>query len=299
MFNTVSACSGSPLSHSTNPSSQLFTSLPVIFMGIFEKDLAASTLLAVPELYTKGQRNGAFNFTIYLGWMFMAASEAMMIYFTMYGLYGRATLAYDNGLFALGDLTFTACILLINLKMQAFEMHNKSIMAVVALFCSIGGWFLWNVILATTYSNNIIYNVKDGLFDRFGKNALWWLTLILILASVVVFELGVSSLRAAFWTSDVDVFQELEKDPMIKRRLEEAASMELQQGWDRDNGKTSSFEIMREEEEQRVREGEVQDLLMNRPDKLEDGRRPSALRSPRHSLEIQEMLTRGFGSIKK
>src|ERR1700761_5485599 len=54
----------------------LFTSLPVIFMGIFEKDLQASTLLAVPELYTKGQRHGGFNMRLYLGWSFMATSEA-------------------------------------------------------------------------------------------------------------------------------------------------------------------------------------------------------------------------------
>lgn len=41
----------------------------IIFLGIFEQDLRASTLLAVPELYTKGQRSGGFNLKIYLGWM--------------------------------------------------------------------------------------------------------------------------------------------------------------------------------------------------------------------------------------
>lgn len=97
---------------------QLFTSLPVIFIGVFEKDLAASTLLAVPELYTKGQCNGGFNFKVYLGWMFMAASEAMVVYFCMLGLYGQAIFTNDNGLFAMGDLTFTACVILISSKMQ-------------------------------------------------------------------------------------------------------------------------------------------------------------------------------------
>jgi phospholipid-translocating ATPase len=44
----------------------LFTSLPVMIIGIFEKDLEASTLLAVPELYrTMGQKNCGFNFWIY------------------------------------------------------------------------------------------------------------------------------------------------------------------------------------------------------------------------------------------
>lgn len=96
----------------------LFTSLPVIFMGIFEKDLAASTLLAVPELYTKGQRNGGFNFMIYLGWMFMASAEAMVVYFCMLGLYGEALFTEDNSAYALGSITFTACVIIINLKMQ-------------------------------------------------------------------------------------------------------------------------------------------------------------------------------------
>ena len=53
----------------------LFTSLPVIFMGVFEKDLAAATLLAVPELYVKGQQNGGFNVKIYLAWMFMRVQK--------------------------------------------------------------------------------------------------------------------------------------------------------------------------------------------------------------------------------
>jgi phospholipid-translocating ATPase len=96
----------------------LFTSLPVIFMGVFEKDLSASTLLAVPELYTKGQRNGGFNVKVYLGWMFMASSEAMVVYFCMLGLYGQTLFTEDNSIFALGSITYTAAVWLIALKMQ-------------------------------------------------------------------------------------------------------------------------------------------------------------------------------------
>jgi phospholipid-translocating ATPase len=148
-------------------------------------------------------------------------------------------------------------------------MHNKSIVVAIAFLCSVGGWFLWNIILAATYHNNKIYDVKDGFFVRFGRNALWWLTLILIVSSVIVFELGVGSLRAAWFPTDVDTFQELEQDLMIRKRFEEAASMELQQGWDRGE-KRSSFELSREREE-RVREEQVQKLLANRPEKLEEG----------------------------
>jgi magnesium-transporting ATPase (P-type) len=57
----------------------LFTSLPVIFLGVFERDLRASTLLAVPELYTLGQRNECFNFRKYFWWMFMATCEVSQL----------------------------------------------------------------------------------------------------------------------------------------------------------------------------------------------------------------------------
>ncbi|KAF2126357.1 phospholipid-translocating P-type ATPase [Dothidotthia symphoricarpi CBS 119687] len=96
----------------------LFTSLPVIFMGVFEQDLAACTLLAVPELYAKGQRNGGFNFGVYLGWMFMAASEAMLVYFVTWSLYGGAAGVKDDGIYALGSVAYTAVVAVVVLKMQ-------------------------------------------------------------------------------------------------------------------------------------------------------------------------------------
>jgi len=299
----------------------LFTSLPVIFMGIFEKDLAASTLLAVPELYTIGQRNGGFNIKIYLTWVFMACSEAIVIFFIMLGLYGQILFTKDNGLLAMGALTFSACIIFISMKMQLIEMHNKSFTCIIAIFLSVGGWFLWNIVLSAVYRSNGIYNVKAGMLRRFGHNVLWWLTLTLIVASCVMFEMTVRSLRVASLPTDVDVFQELEHDKVIRRRFEEAAASELQQWW---NGgmKKSSLELAREAAEA-AREGEIQDLL-DRPRVMEEGRSETQVLRRRHSsaeqddgtmssptnhdggervatrnsADIQELLRRGFGSVR-
>ncbi|KAF2259271.1 phospholipid-translocating P-type ATPase [Lojkania enalia] len=277
----------------------LFTSLPVIFMGVFEKDLAASTLLAVPELYTKGQRNGGFNFKVYLGWMFMASSEAMVVYFCMLGLYGQALFTEDNSIFALGSLTFTACVVLINAKMQLFEMHSKSIMALISLVLSIGGWFLWNIILSTTYDpDNKIYYVRDTFLESFGQSLTWWLCLILILSSATVFEIGVASLRAVFFTTDEDIFQALEKDPVIKRRFEEAASAELQAGWTKDKEREKEERVRRvveqlERKEEERREGEVKELLRNRVVEVEGSPERVGDEDP------DAALVRGFGRVRQ
>jgi phospholipid-translocating ATPase len=288
----------------------LFTSLAVIFLGIFTKDLSASTLLAVPELYTKGQRHDGFNIRLYLGWSFMATCEAMIIYFTMFGLFGKAITNTDNGVFPMGLLTFSACVTVINAKLQALEVHNKTYLSLGVIIISVGGWFMWNMILSARYQRSAgdgIYHVPQNFIHQTGYNLVFWVVLLLSVIAVVLFESTTSILRAVFFPTDVDTFQELEQDRDIRKRFEEAAASELQQGWDR--GEKSSVELAQEDDEQR--EQQVEELLsrprvmskssgaemtetaLGGPD--EDG---TAAERPRRSVEVQELFSRGFGAIR-
>lgn len=316
----------------------LFTSLPVIFMGIFEKDLAASTLLAVPELYTFGHHNGGFNLVLYAFWVFMASAEAMVVFFIMLGLYGQAISTTDNGLYAMSTLTFSACVILIATKLQFLDLQNKSITCAVAMFLSIGGWCLWNLILSAIYPTNVIYNVRGGLLDRFGRNALWWLTLILIVIACWAFEITVKSVRVAWAPEDVDVFQELEKDEGVRQRMEIAAAQGMgypTEDEDRRKKRVKDEEEKREEEERR--EAHIRELL-DRPRAVmgesstvrrrqlslgegldyghdtgnEVSQGPSvskdeddqyndgkSKKAARRSLDVQQLLRRGFGSVRR
>lgn len=206
----------------------LFTSLPVIFMGIFEKDLSATTLLAVPELYNYGQLNRGFNLRIYLGWMLLATTQAMMTYFAMFELYAPQLTANQTK-FALGCLTYSVCVTVISCKIQLLEMHDKSVMAAISLVLSIGGWFLWNMILSVTYSDNTIHYVKDALLYHFGRDLDWWLVYFFAVAICLLLDALFIAVRTTFWPTDVDKFQEMEQSPEMRLRLERAANHEAVQ----------------------------------------------------------------------
>ena len=244
----------------------LFTSLPVIFMGIFEQDLSASTLMAAPELYhSLGHCNGGFKIKIYFAWVAMAASQAVIVFFIMLGLFGQTMFTTDNGLYAMGALTFTACIFVIAMKMQYWELHNKTYTCAISIFLSVGGWFLWMIILSTTYHTNVIYDVKEGFLERFGRNALWWLTLILVLTACWVLETAVNVAQRSWLPSDADCFRELEKDSNIRKRFEQAAAMDSTTCCKADPAEANrDSPYQRRAEEDRQREGEVQEIL-NRP----------------------------------
>lgn len=174
-------------------------------------------------------------------------------------------------------------------------MHNKSILALISFVLSVGGWFLWNIILSLLYHNNKIYTVKHGFLSRFGRNPLWWVTVVLILVSVLAFEFAIIALRSAYWPTDTDVFQELEKDLDVRKRFEEASALELQQGWMRGEQESGAE---RERMEQEKREEGVREILENRPEHLAEEARPKRMSLGRRSTDIQDALCRRFGSVR-
>lgn len=96
----------------------LFTSLCTICMGIWEQDLSAETLLAMPELYTYGQRNIGLNAWKYLRWMLLAAIEGVAAWYLVWAGYSwLQPNVLDHGLYAIGTLAFTVGILWINWKL--------------------------------------------------------------------------------------------------------------------------------------------------------------------------------------
>ena len=95
----------------------LFTSLAVIIPGIFEKDLSADTLLAVPELYTFGQKGLGFNYYQYFGWALLGSIQSVIIFYPTWAVYRHTLFTSDTSLFAMGCVCFTVAVMFINIKL--------------------------------------------------------------------------------------------------------------------------------------------------------------------------------------
>ncbi len=95
----------------------LFTSLCVIVPGVLEQDLGAEVLMAVPELYVYGQRGCGLNVPKYAAWMVGALAEGVLVWFSCWVGYGIFAQYGDLGLFAVGNLVFSTCIMWMNWKL--------------------------------------------------------------------------------------------------------------------------------------------------------------------------------------
>ncbi|KAI2620073.1 phospholipid-translocating P-type ATPase [Hypoxylon sp. NC1633] len=221
----------------------LFTSLCVICLGMWEQDLSAETLLAVPELYVHGQRNRELNIPKFVCWMAAAATEGVLVWLGVWASYSVFGQALDDGIFALGDLVFSIGVMWINWKIFMIETHYKTPIVLGAFGITIAGWWAWNAFLAGVYAPQPSpYPARDGFTNTFGKDPLWWLTMIVIVLALISVELGYKIIKrnmiiAGTWrwppwkgrSADdnleewgLDVWQELEQNPVTRERLRRA-----------------------------------------------------------------------------
>ncbi|KAF5968451.1 ATPase [Fusarium bulbicola] len=224
----------------------LFTSLCVICMGIWEQDLSAETLLAVPELYVYGQRNQGLNIWKFGRWMLLGAIEGVVCWYGIWAGYGWISpAARDQGLYALGTLTFTVGVLWINWKLFIFETHYKSTIVMVSFFVTTIGWFAWLCFLDAAYAGSPSgpYAIRNSFTELFGDDAVWWSTLFIVLGLLGLFEIVLKCVKRLLlitglwdwppWGKsrrgedieewDVELWQELEQDPALRERLKRLA----------------------------------------------------------------------------
>ncbi|KAG0031427.1 hypothetical protein BGZ81_001265 [Podila clonocystis] len=212
----------------------LFSSLPVMVVGMFEQDLKASTLLLVPELYTFGQRNCGFSLKTYATWMAAACYQAvacLLVPLWIGGAIGKFGIEPDDeSLFSMGLGVYTTIVLVVTFKVAYLETHNWSIVTHITSLMTIIAWFGYNTVYSFFYPIKTAgYHVR-GAFQSLAKHLPFWLTILVAFAIAIIPNIMAKILKAQMSPTDVDLYQELEKDPDAVQRWKEWEAELGQQG---------------------------------------------------------------------
>nr|UJH94624.1 Dnf3 [Starmerella bombicola] len=213
----------------------LFTSLPVICVGIMDQDLSPAALIAVPELYRVGPENREFKLILFIQWICIAMLECLMISFLSYMFYGDQYEVRDNSLFPLGVTIYAAIVATVCFKIQFISMmHYITLISLLVVVISFCGYLLFNILIGLVYIVNpakTFYAAREFWKDL-GKELAFWATVLLTTVIAFLFELLIQLVRITVSPSDTDAFQSIEKDLHIMRRLETESELELHQGWE-------------------------------------------------------------------
>lgn len=123
----------------------LFTSLPVIALGVFDQDVSQQFCLKFPSLYQEGLQNTLFSWLRILSWSFNGVLSATFIFF--FCIFAMEQQAFRKngqvvGLEILGTAMYTCVVLVVNFQM-ALSINYFTYIQHLFIWGSILCWYLF------------------------------------------------------------------------------------------------------------------------------------------------------------
>jgi magnesium-transporting ATPase (P-type) len=133
----------------------IYTSLPVLIMGIYDRDLDAETALRHPTLYDFTRSGSSLSLRVFLSVIFGALAETLAVFFVcLNGYYLPSVQPQTPYVFQQGTVTLTAVIAVVSLRIAA-ETHSHY-------------WFFSGIVLVSC----ILWIPACYLFDALNQNYL-------------------------------------------------------------------------------------------------------------------------------
>lgn len=189
----------------------VFTSLPVISLGLFYQDIPAHTMLQHPALYAKGILRTAWTRTKYYEWVIEGLFQAAVIYFLSYcnffgGQFVNMRGRPANYLQAFGVYIICASCLAVNIEVLLISKFWDIITVIVTIISCIFP-FAWVCIYTSFISSQFFYGSIHIVFSSLPFWACTLLTTWLALVPRIMYQ----SIQSVVFPSPIDLAREEDK----------------------------------------------------------------------------------------
>eukprot|EP00612_Vaucheria_litorea_P000984 CAMPEP_0171460920 /NCGR_PEP_ID=MMETSP0945-20130129/5593_1 /TAXON_ID=109269 /ORGANISM="Vaucheria litorea, Strain CCMP2940" /LENGTH=1196 /DNA_ID=CAMNT_0011987199 /DNA_START=242 /DNA_END=3832 /DNA_ORIENTATION=+ len=179
-----------------------FLALPILCVGLFDKDVDDRTAISIPRLYHLGQKNSDLNIHITCMWLIQAVLDSILIFFLPMAAYGGAESLFSSngkqdGLYTFGTTVYTVLVVSMLFKVVTVSWTWNWIGCSSMAFSLL---LYFGFIMA--YSNFVSYAYDFyGVAFHFLANASFWLLVIQISLLVWAIDLLMQWLRSRYWTN--------------------------------------------------------------------------------------------------
>ncbi|XP_036406934.1 probable phospholipid-transporting ATPase IA isoform X4 [Megalops cyprinoides] len=211
----------------------IFTALPPLTLGIFERSCRKDNMLKYPELYKTSQNAMGFNTKVFWAHCLNGLFHSVILFWFPLKAFQHDTV-FGNGktpdYLLLGNMVYTFVVITVCLK-AGLETSSWTMFSHIAIWGSIGLWVvffwvyssLWPLIpLAPDMTGEAIMMFSSGVF---------WMGLFFIPVTSLIFDVAYKVFKKVCFKTLVDEVQELEamsRDPgavVHGKRLTETAQL--------------------------------------------------------------------------
>ncbi|KAL0480091.1 phospholipid-transporting ATPase [Acrasis kona] len=175
----------------------IFTVLPPLIIGVFEKDIAEDVLMSRPELYPMFKNDALFNVKSMFVWMMRPLWHACVIFFgtMLAGVYngGLLGVGVQDGMWAMGTVISNALIATVLIR-HCMEFKNWTVVTLLVMLVSAVSYVAFCVFYtALTYFFG--YSLYYWEFYTALSSASAWLIAIVLTAICIVPDMAIKFVR--------------------------------------------------------------------------------------------------------
>ncbi|XP_060784080.1 probable phospholipid-transporting ATPase IA isoform X1 [Neoarius graeffei] len=196
----------------------IFTALPPLTLGIFERSCRKENMLKYPELYKTSQNAQGFNTKVFWAHCLNGLFHSVILFWFPLKAF-QHDMVFGNGktpdYLLLGNMVYTFVVITVCLK-AGLETSSWTMFSHIAIWGSIGLWVVFFGIYSSLWPLIPLAPDMSGEADMMFKSGVFWMGLFFIPVTSLVFDLAYKVIKKACFKTLVDEVQELEalsKDP--------------------------------------------------------------------------------------
>ncbi|XP_026878504.2 phospholipid-transporting ATPase IA isoform X6 [Electrophorus electricus] len=196
----------------------IFTALPPLTLGIFERSCRKENMLKYPELYKTSQNAMGFNTKVFWAHCLNGLFHSVILFWFPLKAFQHDTV-FGNGktpdYLLLGNMVYTFVVITVCLK-AGLETSSWTMFSHIAIWGSIALWVVFFGIYSSLWPLIPFAPDMSGEADMMFSSGVFWTGLLFIPITSLVFDLAYKVIKKACFKTLVDEVQELEalsKDP--------------------------------------------------------------------------------------
>jgi phospholipid-transporting ATPase len=190
----------------------IFTSLPILFIGIFDRNVSENMLLELPILYKAGQDNKSFTPLRFWYWVVHALFTSVWITLIVHLLIGDGCDQSPDGKCigsrAQGLFAYTLLLMSVTGKL-ALETRYWTLGNHIATWGSIVLWFAWVAFYSGVFMPWLSSNVYGVVFELY-DTANFWFAIPLVSFATLLPDLTIKFVKHSYFPEGTQIAREME-----------------------------------------------------------------------------------------
>ncbi|XP_020343995.1 phospholipid-transporting ATPase IA isoform X1 [Oncorhynchus kisutch] len=198
----------------------IFTAMPPLALGIFERCCKQENMLKYPELYKTSQNALGFNTKVFWAHCLNGLLHSVILFWLPLLIFQHDTVSWNGktpDYLLLGNMVYTFVVITVCLK-AGLETSSWTLFSHIAIWGSVFLWVLFFWLYSTLWPVIAIAPDMSGQAEMLFTSGVFWMSLLFIPVTSLLFDVAFRVVKRSFWKNLVDEVQELEakaQDPGV------------------------------------------------------------------------------------